>query len=133
MPLAPAAPARPFARVAHTPQAPQYLSTCHRTGAAGTDYAYNPAGLSAGDTLRFALQHDATSLSTGRYDYSVLLTADYTSSTTTRTFTGSYDVVNRSAATHPFGVGWQLEGLDKLVSGTGGMLWVKATTPRPIS
>ena len=100
---------------------------------AGADYAYNPAGLSAGDTLRFALQHDATSLSTGRYDYSVLLTADYTSSTTTRTFTGSYDVVNRSAATHPFGVGWQLEGLDKLVSGTGGMLWVKATTPRPIS
>ena len=42
----------------------------------GTEYSYDTSSLSPGDALRFTLQTDATSLSTGRYDYSIDLTAD---------------------------------------------------------
>ncbi len=95
-------------------------------GTAGTEYSYSNSGLAAGDSLRFALQADATSLATGFYDYSIKLTAVYSSSSVEQTYTGSQAVVNRSGATAPFGRGWQLAGLDQLVSGTGGMLWVQA-------
>ena len=95
-------------------------------GTAGTEYTYSTTGLVAGGTLRFALQADATGLATGRYAYSVTLTAVFSGSSTQRTYSGNYLVVNRSASTHPFGRGWQLAGLDELVSGTGGMMWVRS-------
>jgi hypothetical protein len=92
---------------------------------AGTDYTYSTSGLSAGDTLRFALQHDATALATGRYDYDVEITADMTGIDVEHTFAGSQNVVNRSDSTHPFGRGWQLAGLDSLDVDAGtGVLWV---------
>lgn len=93
---------------------------------AGTDYGYSTTGLSAGDSLRFALQHDATSLSSGRYDYSVELTSDISSTLTDHTYSGHYDLVNRGSSTHPFGRGWQLVGLDELVIDTDGVLWVQS-------
>jgi hypothetical protein len=95
-------------------------------GTAGTTYNYNTTSLDAGDSLRFALQADASSLSSGRYDYSVELTANYSSSSSSRTFTGSQDVVNRGSSSHPFGRGWQLAGLDELVVDSSGALWVQS-------
>ncbi|MBI2480562.1 MAG: cadherin-like domain-containing protein [Planctomycetia bacterium] len=93
---------------------------------AGTAYTYDTTSLSSGDALRFALQADATALATGRYDYSVKLTADITSTLVDHTYSGSYDVVNRGGSAHPFGRGWQLAGLDELVIDTSGVLWVQA-------
>ncbi|MCO6456362.1 MAG: cadherin-like domain-containing protein, partial [Pirellulaceae bacterium] len=93
----------------------------------GTTYEFDTTGLSAGDSLRFALQYDATSLSTGRYDYSVDLTTDISSSLVSHIYDGYHDIVNRGGATHPFGRGWQLEGIDELVVETGGVLWVQST------
>ena len=93
---------------------------------AGTTYGYSTTGLSPGDSLRFALQADATSLATGHYDYSVDLTANWTTGSSTRTFTGSQDVVNRDGSSQAFGRGWQLAGLDELVVDSGSALWVQA-------
>jgi RHS repeat-associated protein len=94
---------------------------------AGTAYTYDTTGLSAGDALRFALQADATALASGRYDYSIKLTADMSSTLVDHTYSGSQDVVNRGGATHPFGRGWQLAGWDELVIDTGGVRWVQST------
>jgi YD repeat-containing protein len=96
-------------------------------GTAGTTYSYSTSGLAAGDSLRFALQADATSLATGRYAYTVRLTARFGSTYVDRDYSGFAEVVNRGQSTHEFGRGWQLAGLDKLVSATGGMLLVRST------
>ena len=92
----------------------------------GTDYTYSTTGLSAGDSLRFALQHDARSLSSGHYDYSVEVTSDIMSVLTDHTYSGTYDVVNRGSSTHPFGRGWQLAGLDELVVDADGVVWIQS-------
>jgi hypothetical protein len=68
--------------------------------------------------------------STGGYPWTVEVKATYGSDTITRSVSGtSYVVVNGST---PFGHGWSLEGLDKLVSVTGGVMWVSGAggTPR---
>ena len=55
--------------------------------------SYTNSGLAAGDTLRFALQADATSLATGYYNWSMAVTADYgggNTSTTTNTVCSAY-------------------------------------------
>lgn len=96
-------------------------------GTAGTNYGYSTTGLQAGDSLRFALQADATSLATGRYPYTVTLTARFNTTEITRDYTGYALVVNRGSSTYEFGRGWQLAGLDKLVSATGGMMLVRST------
>ena len=67
---------------------------------------YTNSGLAAGDTLRFALQADATALATGYYSWSMAITANYTGSTSTTTYTGYQAVVNR--ATSEYGKGWWL-------------------------
>jgi RHS repeat-associated protein len=94
-------------------------------GTAGTAYSYVTTGLAAGDALRFALQAGATSLATGRYDYSVKLTANMSGTPVDHIYTGSQNVVNRSDSTHPFGRGWQLAGLDELAIASDGVLWVQ--------
>jgi YD repeat-containing protein len=95
-------------------------------GTAGSTYTYDTANLSAGESFRIALQANATSLATGHYDYSVELTANSTGGSTSRTFSGSQDVVNRNSSAHPFGRGWQLTGLDGLVVDSSGALWVQS-------
>src|SRR5205085_7366774 len=85
---------------------------------------YPNSGLAAGDTLRFALQADATSLATGYYNWSMAVTADYGGGNTkTTTYTGSQAVVNR--ATSEYGKGWWLDGLDQLVTSGSGALLVR--------
>lgn len=94
-------------------------------GITGSAITYSTSGLSAGAALRFALQVDATSLSTGYYDYTVTLTANYTGSTQTSTFTGSQAIINRTSS--EFGGGWWLNGLDRLVTSSAGALLVKGS------
>ena len=94
-------------------------------GVSGSTVTYSTSGLSAGEPLRFALQIDGSSLSTGYYDYTFTLTAKYTgSSDVVQTFTGSQAVVNRNAS--EFGRGWWLAGLDRLVTSSAGAMLAKA-------
>lgn len=92
-------------------------------GVVGSTVGYTNSGLEAGDTLRFALQADASSLTTGYYDWTLTITANYTGSTTTTTYTGSQAVVNRTGS--EYGKGWWLNGLDQLYDGTNGALLVR--------
>src|ERR1044071_7063817 len=55
------------------------------------------------------------------YSWSMSITANYTGSTSTTTFTGTQAVVNRTSS--EFGNGWGLAGFDQLVvDGKGGLL-----------
>ena len=87
---------------------------------AGTTWYYNTSTLTPGDVQQIALQANATSLSTGRYGYSVQV-VDERSSNTTFTYTGTATVLNQS--TSAFGDGWTLEGLEQIVTdGTSGVI-----------
>jgi YD repeat-containing protein len=68
----------------------------------GTGALYNP-----GDVLQIALQADAGSLATGRYNYTVETTANYTGYSSTTTASGVVTIVNEE--TSPFGEGWSLD------------------------
>ena len=95
-------------------------------GTAGTTYSYSTTGLSPGDPLRFALQADASTLATGRYDWSLKLSAVFSGTPVDHTYAGSYDLVNRDGSGTAFGRGWQLAGVDQLVTGTAGAMLVDA-------
>ncbi|MGI8979218.1 MAG: Ig-like domain-containing protein, partial [Pirellulaceae bacterium] len=85
--------------------------------------SYTNTGLAAGDTLRFALQADATSLATGYYAWSMTVTANYTGSTSSTTYSGYHAVVNRASS--EYGKGWWLDGLDYLKTSASGALLVR--------
>ncbi len=88
-------------------------------GTAGTTYYYNTSQFIPGDVQQIALQANATSLSTGRYGYTVTL-GDIRSTTTTTTLTGTATVLNASSSA--FGDGWTLAGLEKIDSASGGVI-----------
>ena len=92
-------------------------------GTAGTNYSYNTSGMVAGQSLRFALQADGSSLATGMYDYTLTVATTIGGSTTSQTFTGKQAIVNRSAS--EFGSGWWLDGLHRLVDSSVGALLVQ--------
>ena len=79
---------------------------------AGTTWYYNTSSFIPGDVQQIALQANATSLSTGRYGYSVQV-VDERSTNTTFTYTGTATVLNQS--TSAFGDGWTLEGLEQVI------------------
>ena len=95
-------------------------------GTAGTNYGYSTSGLTPGRGLRFAQQANTSSLATGRYNWQMDVTTTFYGIQTVHSFTGSTNVVNRNSSTAPYGRGWQLAGLDQLVSQTGGMLFVRS-------
>src|SRR5205807_7976501 len=82
-------------------------------------YTTNGGATNPGDIMQIALQGDATSLSTGRYSYSIAVTANYGTPVTT-TYTGSVDIINSSSS--PFGAGWSLNSLYRIWSVTGGVI-----------
>ena len=87
---------------------------------AGTTWYYNTSTMTPGDVQQIALQANATSLSTGRYGYSVQL-VDEASSNTTFTYTGTATVLNQSSSA--FGDGWTIEGLEQIIpAGTSGVI-----------
>ncbi len=91
----------------------QVSATLTFNGTAGTTYYYNTSTLNPGDIQQIGLQANASSLSTGRYDYSVQV-VDHGSTLTTTTYTGTATVLNES--TSSLGDGWSLQrpGADHL-------------------
>jgi RHS repeat-associated protein len=89
----------------------------------GTVY-YNGSTANGTDLYRFSLQVDASSLATGRYDWSITITQRYSDqSTKVDTYTGQRDIVNR--ATSPYGKSWNLRFLDRLYQNSRGVLLVR--------
>ena len=86
----------------------------------GTTYYYNTSTLIPGDVEQIALQAtSATTLSTGRYSYSVQI-VDERSSNTTFTYSGTATLLNQSSSA--FGDGWTLDGLEQITTATGGVI-----------
>jgi RHS repeat-associated protein len=115
---------RPIVLEHHTLDASQAVPTkvsgqLTFNGVAGTAYYYNTSQFTPGDIEAIALQADATSLSTGRYSYSVQV-VDYRSTNTTFTLNGSATVLNYASSA--FGAGWTLQGLEKITSASGGVI-----------
>ncbi|HUG89822.1 MAG TPA: Ig-like domain-containing protein, partial [Planctomycetaceae bacterium] len=91
--------------------------------AAGPVYYDGPGEVG---TFRFAMQADAASLDTGRYGWEIELLLNYTSGkTASHLFNGTAEIVNLSDSV--FGAGWTISQIDRLVAGTGGMLYVSGT------
>jgi hypothetical protein len=91
-------------------------------GTAGGTYYYATSAFNPGDYAQFAVQADATGLSTNRYAYSAQV-IDYRTTNTTTTYSGTATVVNPADA--PFGAigqGWSISGLNRIISETGGVI-----------
>jgi RHS repeat-associated protein len=89
---------------------------------AGSTYYYDTSVFTAGDVAQFALQKDATALSTGRYAYTATV-VDYRATNTTATYNGNSIVV--SPTDEPFnalGKGWSVDGLNRIYAVTGGVI-----------
>src|SRR5207245_3835638 len=69
--------------------------------------------------MQIPLQGDATGLATGRYSWSIAVTANYGTPVTT-TYSGNVDIVNSSSS--PFGAGWSLNVLERIWPVTGGVI-----------
>ncbi|MFI5460085.1 MAG: hypothetical protein ACHRXM_32095, partial [Isosphaerales bacterium] len=85
----------------------------------GTTWYYDTSQFIAGDVQQIGLQSDMTSVSTGRYNYTATV-IDYRTVNTTTTITGTMSVINQSASV--FGGGWELQGLEKITSASGGVI-----------
>ncbi len=109
-------------------------------GVAGTSYSYSTSGMTAGQSLRIALQADGSSLTTGMYNYSLRITTTVGGVSSYQDFTGQQAIIKRtfsnSASTNEFGKGWFIDGVDRLydqtatgregalvVKGNGDYLW----------
>jgi len=89
-------------------------------GTALTTYYYNTSQFNPGDVQQIALQAtNATSLSTGRYSYSVQV-VDIGTTNTTITLSGTATVLSQTGSA--FGDGWTLQGLEQITSASGGVI-----------
>ena len=93
-------------------------------GTAGTTYYYSTSGLRPGDIMQIGLQPTTTTtLSTGSYSYTETI-VDHRGTNTTFTYSGTATLEN--AAQDPtfsaLGAGWTVNGLEKIVSATGGVI-----------
>lgn len=89
-------------------------------------------GLAQGAPVRFVMQADATSLSSGTYDWSMEVTYDYAvpagggtftnHETRVATYFGKESLINRTGS--EFGRGWWMNGLDQIVERTDGVTLV---------
>ena len=86
--------------------------------------SYSPSGVNFNQVYRFALQVDASSLVTGRYDWQMTITETYSdASTHTIVCCGMKDILNWNAS--PFGKDWWLTSLDYLVPNQDGVSLVE--------
>ena len=91
----------------------------------GTIY-YSGSGGNANDLYRFAVEVDASSLSTGMHDWAMTITQRYgDQSTLSNTYYGQKDIVNLTA--DEFGKGWWPRSLDRLVEQAQGAAMVRAS------
>ncbi|MCH7679709.1 VCBS repeat-containing protein, partial [candidate division KSB1 bacterium] len=96
---------------------PRTISTNLRV--AGVDQAVevftDTSGLSESvdETIRQAVQFDAANLDTGQYVYSLRLTSNYARSSISTNQVGKVLINNQQNS--PFGAGWTLDGLQRLI------------------
>ncbi len=84
----------------------------------GTTWYYNTSTLNPGDVQQIALQATGTSsLATGRYSYSAVVTD---SGSTPTTLTGSTNLISETGSA--FGDGWTLDGLEQITPASGGVI-----------
>jgi hypothetical protein len=111
----------------------RFVVTARLKNPGGTDAVsttvkeYSAAGLTAGASLRFAQQVDASNLPTGRYQWELTVVSHYSDRLpVTQTFTGFYEAVNnrREDVGNPYGDGWWLNGLDRVYPSADGALFV---------
>jgi RHS repeat-associated protein len=92
----------------------------------GTVQSWSGSHWSAGTTRRITLSiDDQTSATTGLHPYELQVTAVYSGGTTsTVTLQDTLAIVNRSAS--PFGAGWWLAGLERLIddAASNSKLWI---------
>jgi RHS repeat-associated protein len=80
--------------------------------------AWTTSGWTGGQARRIALGFDAASDPTGSYDY----TLEVKQGSSTVTKTGKLVIVNRASS--PFGSGWWMAGIERLVQEGNSFLWV---------
>src|SRR5262249_33682591 len=92
-------------------------------GTPGSWGALSTSRHSSGDPYYLALQTSSAVSTTGRYSFSVDVKATFSSRGDVRRTVSGNDLVvaNDSSA---IGAGWSLGGIDRLVSVTGGLVWV---------
>jgi RHS repeat-associated protein len=84
--------------------------------------SFSPVG-GINPTQAFALQVDSPVTTSGHYTWKVEIIASYSDRGDVRRETsGTADVVAQGDS--PFGVGWSLAGLDRLLPDSGGVLWL---------
>ncbi|MGH7260610.1 MAG: RHS repeat-associated core domain-containing protein [Nitrospiraceae bacterium] len=88
----------------------------------GPEVYWNASGLppAAASTFRLGVQFDASTLNTGRYVYEMMLFSNYAQSSIGGGTPGKTLV--RNERTSPFGSGWTLTGLDRLLLQSDGSL-----------
>src|SRR5260370_18593387 len=69
--------------------------------------------------MEIPLEGEGTGVSTGRYSWSISVTANYGTPVTT-TYSGSVNIINSSGS--PFGAGWSLNNLQRIWPVTGGVI-----------
>src|SRR6516162_9401839 len=92
----------------------------------GSTIYYNPSSLNPGDWMLIALQANGSGLASGRYNWQINLTANYTNPANV-TYSGAFDLITSSTTpttytNNPFGPGWSLAGVDRLIPVTGGVI-----------
>jgi RHS repeat-associated protein len=100
----------------------QVVATLNFNGSPVLTTYYSTAGFNPGDIVQLALPYDTSGVATGRYGYSVSITAVYASggNETPPPLAGSVNVVN--AAASDFAPGWSLTGLTRLYPVAGGVI-----------
>src|SRR5262249_31038331 len=93
-------------------------------GSTGSTVWYSTGLLNPGDIVEVPLQADAHTLATGRYSWSISVTADYLPTPVTTTQSGSVNIINENGSL--FGPGWTLAGFDRLWVVTGGVILEEA-------
>jgi len=92
----------------------------------GSTIYYNPSSLNPGDWMLIALQANGSGLASGRYNWQINLTANYTNPANV-TYSGAFDLITSSTTpttytNNPFGPGWSLAGVERLIPVTGGVI-----------
>ncbi len=122
--------ARPILQVQlNTTSAVQHIELDLSWSSGGSAQTATQSWTVSGSAFSLAIQVPSAVTTTGLYSWSIVPKVVYTSTPgTTNTLTaltGSTFVVAEDAS--PYGAGWGIEGIDKLVAVTGGVEWVTGT------
>jgi RHS repeat-associated protein len=93
----------------------------------GPTVYYNPGAANPGDWLQIALPASAAGLASGRYNWQIQVTATYSGTPTTTTYTGAVSLITSGTAgnnltANPFGPGWSLANVQRLIPTTSGVI-----------